>query len=145
MAVVLGLDAKMYRNTGTYGSPTWTEMTNVRDVTFNLDKGEANVTTRGSKWELVKFTLKKAGVDFEMIWDTSDSSFAAILAAWLADTDMEFLILDGPVGTAGSQGLRATMSIKSVSRSEPLEDALKASVSLRPTYASNAPSWFTAP
>ncbi len=36
MSVKLGLDAKLYRNTGTYDTPTWVEMTNVKDLTLNL-------------------------------------------------------------------------------------------------------------
>jgi len=35
-SVVLGLNAKLYRNTGTQQSPTWTEIANVKDVTLNL-------------------------------------------------------------------------------------------------------------
>jgi hypothetical protein len=29
MAVKLGLDAKLFRNTGTFATPTWNEITNV--------------------------------------------------------------------------------------------------------------------
>ncbi|MEZ6097169.1 MAG: hypothetical protein R3C03_23590 [Pirellulaceae bacterium] len=36
MATRLGMDAKFYRNTGTYASPVWTEVSNVKDVTLNL-------------------------------------------------------------------------------------------------------------
>ena len=48
MPVKLGLDAKLFRNTSDYASPTWDEITNVRDVTLNLEAGEADVTTRGN-------------------------------------------------------------------------------------------------
>lgn len=48
MAVKLGLDAKLYRNTGTFASPAWNEIQNVKDVTLNLEAGKADVTTRGS-------------------------------------------------------------------------------------------------
>jgi len=40
MGARFGLDAKLYRNDGSYESPTWTEMKNVRDVTLNVEKGE---------------------------------------------------------------------------------------------------------
>ena len=48
MAVKLGLDAKLFHNTGSYATPTWDEITNVRDLTLNLEAGEADVTTRGN-------------------------------------------------------------------------------------------------
>ena len=43
MPVKLGLDAKLFQNTGTYATPTWDEITNVRDLTLNLEAGEADV------------------------------------------------------------------------------------------------------
>ena len=41
MAVVLGLDAVLYR--GTAGAKATTEVTNVKDLTINLESGEADV------------------------------------------------------------------------------------------------------
>ena len=48
MGIKLGMEAKLYRNTGTYALPTWVELTNVKDLTLNLEAGEADVTTRGN-------------------------------------------------------------------------------------------------
>ncbi len=48
MSVKLGLDARLYRNTGTYASVTWNEVKNVKDLTLSLEAGEADVTTRGN-------------------------------------------------------------------------------------------------
>jgi len=41
MAIVLGLDAKLLR--GTAGSTGATEVKNVKDLTLNLESGEADV------------------------------------------------------------------------------------------------------
>ena len=48
MSVKLGMQAKLYRNTATHETPLWDEMTNVKDLTLNLEKGQADVTTRGN-------------------------------------------------------------------------------------------------
>jgi len=48
MALRLGLDARLYRNTGSYASPTWNFVQNVKDLTLNLEVGEADVSTRGT-------------------------------------------------------------------------------------------------
>ena len=62
----LGMDAKLYRNKGTYAVPDWEEITNVRDVTLNLEEGEADLTTRANAgWRATLGTLKDASVDFE--------------------------------------------------------------------------------
>ena len=144
MGVRLGLDAKLYRNTGTYESPTWVEMTNVKDLTLNLESGEADVTTRGAAgWRATVATLKEGTIEFEMVWDTADAGFTAIQQAWFGNASIEFAVMDGDITVAGSQGLRATFSITKFSRNEPLEEALSVSVSAKPTYADNAPEWMT--
>lgn len=144
MAFVLGMNAKLYRNTGSYGSPTWDEVTNVRDVTLNLETGEADVTTRGNNgWRATVATLRDASVEFEMVWDTTDTDFTAIQQAFLNNTTIEFAVMDGNIATSGNQGLRATMMVTSFSRNEALEEALTVSVTIKPTFATNAPSWLT--
>ena len=68
MPVKLGLDAKLFQNTGTYATPTWDEITNVRDLTLNLEAGEADVTTRGNAgWRATVATLKDGSIEFEMV------------------------------------------------------------------------------
>ncbi len=145
MAYVLGRNCKMYRNTGTYGSPTWNEIPGVRDVTLNLDSESADVQTRANGvWGADAVVKLAASIDFEMIWDTTDADLTALLTAYLAISAVEFLILDGAQGTSGSQGLRATCNITKFARTETLNEAAKASVSIKPTLATNAPSWYTA-
>ena len=62
--VRLGLKAKLYRNTGSYGSPTWNEVKNVKDVTLTIEKGEADVSTRGNDgWRALIGTLKSASIE----------------------------------------------------------------------------------
>ena len=142
MSVKLGLDARLYRNTGTYSAVTWNEVKNVKDLTLSLEAGEADVTTRGNGgWRATIATLKDGSLEFEMVWDTADDDFTAIRSAFLTNGSVEFAVLDGPVTTAGSQGLRAAMAITNFSRSEPLEEAIKVSVTAKPTYSDHPPEW----
>ena len=142
MAVKLGLSAKMYRNTGTYASPVWNEIKNVKDLTLTLETGEADVTTRGNAgWRATVATLRDASVEFEMVWDTSDDDFSAIRNAFLNNTSLEVAVMDGDITTSGSQGLRATCMVTSFSRSEALEEAITVSVTIKPTYSVNPPVW----
>jgi len=144
MPAIIGLNCVLYRNTGSFGTPVWDVVGNVRDNTLSLETGEADVTTRTNNgWRAVIATLKTASVEFEMVWDNADADFTAIRTAFLTNASLEFLILDGLVATVGSQGLRATCMIGKFTRSEPLEDAVKASVSIKPTFSANAPSWWT--
>ena len=146
MTIKLGMEAKLYRNTGTYALPTWVEMMNVKDLTLNLEASEADVTTRGNAgWRATIAALKDGSIEFEMVWDTADADFTAIQLAFFGNTEIEFAVMDGDVASSGSQGLRATMAITNFSRSEALEEAIGVSVTAKPTYAENAPEWMTVP
>ena len=144
MAIKLGMDAKLYRNTGSFASPTWNLIPNVKDLTLSLETGEADVTTRGNNgWRATVATLKDGSVEFEMNWDTEDDDFTAIRNAFLNNTALELAILDGLSNVAGSQGLRASFMITGFTRNEPLEEAITVSVSAKPTYSANPPAWMT--
>ena len=146
MSHVLSENAKFYRNSGNYGSPTWDLISNVKDLTLNLDKDETDVTTRASGGfkEFVD-GLIDASIEFSMLWDTADTDFAAIRTAFFAKTAIEFLILDGLQATAGSQGLRVTCMVKSFTRNETLGEALMVDVTIRPVKNANSPpAWYTA-
>lgn len=141
MAIVLGLDAKLYIDDESgYASPTWSEVGNCRDLTLTLEKNDADVTIRNNNgWRAIVSVLKDATVEFEMIWDTSDPNFLLIQQAFLARSfpgnSINVAVMDGDITTPGSQGLRSIMIVSSFSRKEPLEDALKVDVKLRPAYA----------
>jgi len=146
MSTKLGLDAKLYRNSGTYETPSWVEMTNVKDLTLNLESGEADVTTRGNNgWRATVATLKDGSIEFEMVWDTEDAGFEALSAAYFGDTAIGIAAMDGDITEAGRRGLWADMAVVDFSREEPLEEALSVKVTLKPTYSANAPEWKTIP
>ena len=145
--IPLGYQAKAYINDAAdSATPKWTEIDIIRNVTLNLEKGEADVTTRGANgWKEVLPTLKEATIESELVWDTDAELFQKLLKSFLEDTSLEFLFLDGPVETKGSQGLRAVCGVFKFSRDEQLDGALIASVSFKPTYGNVKPSWFVAP
>lgn len=48
---------------------TMTKVNNVRDVTLNLEAGEADITTRGnSGWRANAPPLRECTVEFQMVW-----------------------------------------------------------------------------
>lgn len=142
MARKLGLAGKLFRNTGTYASPVWNEIGNVKDLTLNIEKGEADLSVRANNgWETIVATLKKASVEFTMVYDTADDDFTAIQTAFFSDAQIEFAIMDGAM-TTGAQGLRASCEILKFGRNEPLTEGMTVPVSIKPGYSSNAPAWY---
>jgi len=135
MAVVLGLDAKLLR--GSAGSTGATEVKNVKDLTLNLESGEADVTTRATKgWRASVATLKEASLEFGILYDTEDADFQAFSDAYFNNTAIALFVSDG----AGN-GLDADFSITGFSVEQPLEEALSVSVTAKPTASTRAPTW----
>jgi hypothetical protein len=140
----LGLDAKLYLNTGSYASPSWSEATKCRSVTVSLEKGTADVSVRGNNgWRATQGTLKDITIEFELVVSGADTIFTAIKNAFFNNTNVDMLALDGNVVTTGSQGPRAEYQVINFSRNEPLEDALTYSVSLKAGLGTAAPYWWT--
>lgn len=140
MGIKLGMDAKLYRNSSSTTTPNWVLVNNVRDLTLNLETGEADVTTRGNNgWRATVATLKDASIEFEMVWDTQDPNFTAIRNAFLNNQSIRFAALDTFMGDG--QGIYARWMITSFTRNEPLEEAITVSVTAKPTYSSNPPIW----
>ena len=143
-APILGFNAKLYRNTGTYGTPIWNEVPNVGDLELSLEASEAATNVRsGAGFEQAVAGLIKAGINFTMIYDPADVDQTAMVTAFFARTSIEFAVMDQAIETAGSQGLRAVCMITKMSRQEKLGEALMFDVTIRPTYSANAPSWMT--
>lgn len=140
MGIVLGLNAKLYiDDESSYASPTWSEVTNCKDLTLSLEKNDADVTVRGNNgWRAHVAVLKDGTIEFKQIWDTSDPNFSILLDAFLANAapanTVNVAAMDGDIDTPGSQGLRSLMIVSTFTRNEPLEEALTADVKLMPTY-----------
>lgn len=146
MAAVLGLNAKLYRNTGSWASPSFDLISNVKNLTVKGSTETADVSTRGTGgFKATVATLKDISLEFEMVWDNADADFTALKNAWLNNTTIEMLALDGPSSTTGSQGPRFDGMVTNFERSEQLTEALMVNVTVVPTYSSNTPTWYTVP
>jgi predicted secreted protein len=135
MAIVLGLDAVLMR--GTAGSQGTTEVKNVKDLTLNLESGEADVTTRATAgWRASVATLKEASLEFSILYDTEDTDYNAFATAYFNNTPLSLFVSDG-----NGTGLDADFSITGFSIEQPLEEALSVSITAKPTASERAPQW----
>ena len=142
MSLGKGMNAKLYYDTAGVGEGTWTELTIVKDVSLNLEKAEADVTTRAAGgWRQTVSTIKEATIEFEMIWDPADAGFEAIRDAWKNGSLIGLAAMDGAIATVGSQGLTADCEIISFNKNEPLEEVATVNVTAKPTYSTTAPEW----
>lgn len=139
---VLGLEAKVYyRSAGSFGSPTWTEITSVKEITLNLEAGEFVGSTRGSVWEKTARTLLRASVDITLLHKPQNAGEEAIRDAFLNGTLIDMAIMNGAIATVGNEGLRGEMTVTKFSREEPLEEGLTIAATIKPGISSNNPYW----
>ena len=60
-------------------------------------------------------------------------------------TATHWAVMDGDIAASGSEGLRASFSVISFSRNEPLEEAMTVSVTLKVAYSEHPPEWMVIP
>jgi len=130
----LGMDAKLYYNSGTYATPSWEEITVTRDVTVNNTRAEADVTTRGNDgWRAIRGTLKDMDVSFQMLQAPDDPAYSYMNLAYLDGTIVDLAVADGDIAQTGTHYWRLQSSITQFSETQPLEEAVTVDVTARPT------------
>lgn len=145
MAELIGFSCVLSRNTGTYASPTWAVVENVKDATLKLEGSAADASTRNSRIREYLPGMLDVGLDFASNWNPADADFAAFLDAYTGSTGLELLVLDGPSATAGSEGIRAKFLVESATRNEPLGETVTADFVCKPMINTDAaPAWYTA-
>lgn len=146
MALVVGFDAEVAINTGTFGVPVWTPVKGVRETTRTLEKAEADVTSRGSKYRRMKSSLKDVTFEIEALWDSTNTELTTLRNHYLNNTIVDIVLADGLLATSGTTGFRAECEVFGYTWGEPLEEALTVSISFRPTTTANdatVPSYLT--
>lgn len=161
-AINLGMNAKLYVM-NTAAAPTvpvpyntalgqWVECSNIRDLTLDLSTDTADVTVRGNNgFKASVATLKDATIDFDIIANSLNSDYILLKNAFLGNLRIGVMCLDKDKATLSNdpngagEGLKADMNVVKFTRGEQLAEGIKISVSLKPTYSSNAPTWVTTP
>ncbi len=80
MAVNMSLDAKLLR--GPAGSTAATEVRTCKDVSLKIKKGEAKISSRASRWALVKGAMKEAEFTVAFDSDANDANLQALIAVY---------------------------------------------------------------
>lgn len=143
MAFITGVTPKAYRNTATFGAPTWNEVDNVSKMKVGMkrDKSEGSRRTGGGMKQYMG-TLLDISPTWEMLWDTGDADLAALLTAFTGNTEIDMIFLDGSQASGSHQGPRISAGFEDFSRDEDENGIVRASVSAFPGIV-NVPLWFT--
>lgn len=102
-----GILGVVYRNTGTYGSPTWTSVSLVRDAIVNTPWDMAGADARATRVKLYAATQQDFDVTLNVLDNDADTGVQALKAAANTATPLDLLIMDGPITDEGARGVRA--------------------------------------
>ena len=124
---IVGRECKMYYNTGSFASPTWTEVTRAIDVAINMPNERGDVSSRISKWKMEKKALIGLEVTFGYRYrqGVTDAVFDALLALSMDVTNDELAIADAAIATSLTDYLRGTYQLE-MNISQPLTDGVSA-------------------
>ena len=143
-APVLGFNGKLYYNANTYISPTWTEISNVGDITVTDERDVQDLPVRSmGSFMTHAVGLRKLTYAWQMVYDPADAAQTALKTAYGTGATVEFLILDGDEATTGSSGVRVTCQLSKFARQEPIGGAMMVDVEIKPAYGANAPAAYT--
>jgi len=139
MATLIGLDAKFYINGGTEQTPSWGEVSAVRDVRVSLESGEIDLARRGSTWRKFRAGLKEATLEIELLYDPSDANIGTLRDAYVNGTVVDVAAADGDIASAGY--FRILGNVTKWENEQPLEEGSTVSVTIRPADGQTDPSF----
>ena len=140
MSIRVGLECVLSRGASGAEIGTLTAVTNVKDLSLSMEKGEADTSTRAAGgWRTTLGTLKSATLEFGMNFDVADADVDAFQQAFFNNTILAMAVLDA----TSCEGLLADWTITGFSVEQPLEDTQVVTITAKPAYVTRNPSWHT--
>ena len=138
--VRLGRDAKLYINTASFGSPTWSAVDNISDLAIEAAWNEAAAPTRESKVEMAAKTQLPLAVTGKMKFDLTDANTGTILDALVSDAVLDIMVLNTPSTVNGGRGYRFECQVFDGSEDQGLGTAIYDAIKFKPYPNSNSPA-----
>jgi hypothetical protein len=146
MELLFGRDAKMYRNTASYGTPTWVAMDNIGDVSDDLNHEQVEVPLRSSG-NINRFfygnTSMSLTINTSNIKD--DATLAAIWDAFRNKTTLDLLVLDRAKEDAEARGFRCEFGVFGHPRDQAVKSVQSSALALVPVISSNPVVFYPIP
>lgn len=137
MATPIGILSKLYYNTGTYGSPTWTEVTAIGDLAINPVWEEADISTRGSRVRSMKKTIMAIEITGTLKKVPGNSVYADFVDALMSDDLVDILVLDGASTANDTRGYRMDVQVFSGNDDQSLAGGGFLELTLKPNQDTN--------
>jgi hypothetical protein len=134
-----GINARVYRNTGSYATPVWLHVDIVSDLTYTRSPEVAEFYIRRSR---VKYKVK-TGLDFSIsgtiLAELGGTEYEVWDDAMDGDDVLDLLILNADINTVGARGIRADFQVAGADEGQGPTDVIMPSFTLNVYPAVNAP------
>jgi hypothetical protein len=126
------LSKAYYRSAGTFASPTWTELTLIRDLTQNEKWDIAEVVTRASRAKRGAPTTLEISITGSIKAVVDDTAYLAIRTARLAGSILDVMFLTGSRANNGEIGWRFEAVVEDATQDQGSGSVLYDSITFRP-------------
>lgn len=133
-------EGEIYRNSGTYDSPSLVRMRNVRtvDTPDKMDEDEITVRkSQGNKWTTGANRAQE--LNFQMMNVKGDADVTAIRTAYAARTPIEFFVMDFDLADSAAVGHRALYEIMECTPKQDDNKSQYYDVKCKPTWSDHPP------
>lgn len=135
--VMVGINGGLYRNTGSYSTPTWVEITAVRDVTPNAPWDMGDASSRGSRAKLSAKTQMDLSVSAVVRANPADAGYSALYDSSIGTGLLDLLVLNGKLTVEGAKGFRAEWNVSPTTQDQAIGGVIYDTFEMKPGYSSN--------
>ncbi len=134
-----GYEGKLYINSGSFGSPTWTEVDITVDASMDSGHNRIDASARkggGTKEEIAGLTTKN--LTFQILKEKADAQFETLRDAHDNKTTADVAYADAAIATSGTEYTRFEGQIFGWNEAQPLDGVMAIDVEIGPTPNANA-------
>lgn len=136
--VKVGANSRVYANTGTYGSPTWTSIGLLKDDQEATPWDMVEAGAKETKAKLFAKTRIDIAQTLIVRADDADTRYNALAdAAESQTTVVDLLVLDGPITAEGARGYRAEFLVNKTGKPRDIDGVIYVTFELKPAWTSN--------
>ena len=133
-----GAIAGAYQNTGSYATPTWTEMTSVKGGTVGNVWGFGDSSKRATRAMLFDKTQVDLSSTLIVQADPAATDYVALYTAAHSPTSvMDLLLLNGKISVEGAIGIRSEFRVSLQAENQDMGVIIADTFDLKPTDSSN--------
>lgn len=138
---MIGLNSVTYRNSATWGSPTWVACPEFENIVVDPRFAELAANSRASKFGMMTPGLAGVSISGRLKVKIGNTNYEAFMDAFALRTTVDLLILDASKETVGARGVRAECYLFAARDDQGMEARLYRELEIRLADGDNLPKW----